>query len=238
MREKAFYRLSELAAMAGCSEEDVLDYFDTYLAYPSVSLHSVPPAERRYEWVDGIDRTHMRNGATVQVPTFDGLYELHIDAIRALQRDGQCEVTRVFADSGMCAVTLRNALTLNRSSLFVKHREAQKFRAYLARNVAESPIPAITDGDLVTKDLPRGEKGDRALLASFVAHGGQVTRTSTGELSLKPDKGATRGALKRTCEQWGITDDKGASKRIKAAYRAQSGAGPTEAMARSLTARK
>lgn len=125
--EKAFYRLSELAGLAGCTEDDVFYFFETYPVALSVSLHGVAPGARTYSWIDGIDRVHSPAPGGVYVPTLDALYELHIDAIRALHRDGQCAITRVFADSGLCTVTLHHALAVDRSMVFVRNAEAAKF---------------------------------------------------------------------------------------------------------------
>lgn len=153
--EKSFYPVSELSRMAACSEDDVLYYFDEYPLDLSISLHKVAMSGRSYGWVDGMDRLTAR-GVDYFIPPFDGLYELHIDQIRALHRGGHCEVERVFTDRGLCTVTLAQKLSIDRSDLFIRKEMAQRFLALIERRrgALEEESPGEENQYLLTDVTP------------------------------------------------------------------------------------
>lgn len=155
---KPFYRVPELAAICGCSEDDVLDLFDDCPLDISISLQIVPMSDRRYSWIDGVDRLH-EDGLVCYVPPMDALYELHIDDIRILQRHGQCELDRVFTDGGNCKVRLTSRLSVGRSDLFIKKHAAQRFLMTLRaqeKRAAEELLTALRAQEQTTPVVPHG----------------------------------------------------------------------------------
>jgi hypothetical protein len=140
--KKSFYRITELAELAGCSVDDAIYYFDEYPLELSISLHNVAISDRSYGWIDGMNWLTAR-GADHFIPPFDDLYELHLDQIRWLHRSGNCKVDRVFTDRLQCTVKLAKTLLIDQADLFVRKEMAQRFleRIEKSKNAVEDDSP-------------------------------------------------------------------------------------------------